>query len=519
MEAVLVISSAALAYQYARTKARAELGIVNKRHEEFHDGGDFEPDTRMQEPVLRSFGDLRKRGPTVNTIYNEQIENFRQEGPIGTLNLRSAGYRPMWMEQDAPPRQQPMESLGEMDTTVESRIDVDALRRSNLTDSVTRHLRSNTRVHDGVRDDQEHVEPPVRGGPRRDSDILQPRYHAFNFGEDLTGHEIGDLQQVRGHHVGSAKPVLIRADQAHEVRADRSMDMHGVSGLKPGGVGGVRGRMAASGQALPTLEWEWGRSGNRASVLAAGGNTRDGFVEETRGMDVNAAEVSQNSSKGTQHQQRGAMRNKHTFGLRTLLDLPSVSVGNDRAPAVSTVTAAPRSQMTGPLVEAPSRPDAAASTSTQKRPAALSGGFGDATNRRPDLAKVDLSVKTTTSFRGMSAAPRSSSTGPIIPELPPVVIARQHNVGQSTAIAPTRGATDNSLLTEDVNTLENQSATGVRSNEMRLNRNSEAIRLQDELNGDALTAPRSTPLAYTRPISTLLPSQNAQREPGEFRRR
>jgi hypothetical protein len=468
------------------SKARANLGIVNKRHEEFHES-DFGPDIRMQEPVLRSFGDLRKRGPTVNSIYNEQVENFRQEGPIGTLNLRAAGYRPMWVEQDAPPRQQPMESLNEMDTTVESRIDVDALRRSNLTDSVTRHLRSNVRLHDGVPDDQERIAPPRRGGLMQTDPTLQPRYHAFNFGEDLTVHETGDLQRVRGHHVGSAKPPLIRQDQSHEVRADRAMDMYGIAGLKPGGVGGVRGRMAASGQALPTLEWEWGRSGNRATVLAAGGNTRDGFVEDTRGMDVNASVVSQNSSKGTQHQQRGAMRNQHTFGLRTILDLPSVSTGNDRAPAVSTTTAAPRSQM--------------------------------AAEKRPDLAKVDLSVKTTTSFRGMSAAPRASSTGPIIPELPPVVIARQHNVGQSTAIAPTRGATDNSLLTEDVNTLDNQRAAGVRSNEMRLNRNSEAIRLQDELNGDALIAPRSTPLAYTRPISTLVPSQNSQREAGEFRRR
>lgn len=521
MDVALVLSSAALAYQYTRmSNQRKALGIVSKRDNEFHDGGDFAPDYAIQEPLYRKHGDPRKRGD-INTIYTDQLNEYRSELPIGTLNLRASGYRPLWTEQDQPPRQTPQEYVQDLDNSAVTRTDVAATRRDNLTDNAIRHLRSNLRTQDGVPDDQIRVAPPVRGGPRRDSDILRPRYDAFNFGEDLT--VIEQDQFVRGHHVGSAKPNLIRQDQGHEVRADRAMEMQGVgraqgTGLLPGG-GSFRGRMASSGQSLPTLQWDWGRSGNRAPVLSAGANSRDDFVEETRGMNVDSHAASMGSSKGTQHQQRGAMRNAHTFGLRMLLDLPSKMLGGNRAPAVSTTAATPASQLTGPLVDAPQKPAAAPNTSTQKRPAALSTGFGNATNRRPDLPTVNASTKKPSTFKGMSAAPAAQVSGPNILDLPPPIIGRQHNVGQSTAVAPTRGEVATALLTEDVHTLPTQAGAGARSNQLRLNRTDESITLTDELDTERLTAPRANALPYTRPISTLVPGINAAREQGEFRRR
>lgn len=484
MEALLVISSAALAYHI--TNQRRLVGS-NDRDAPFRNS-DFQPDESLQGPKLQTFGHTKPRGPSVNIIHDDIVDNYRSETPIGTVNFRAAGFRPMWTEQDKPPLQERQERVLKFDEGTQN-IDAHAESMRVMAGHVTQHLASNRRIHDGVLPEQERVAPPVRGGLSQNAPTLQPRHHSFALGEDLTG-QVLDGNVSGGQQVSGGRSQLFRTE-THEVRPDRALDMHGVSapkGLRPSG--SIRGSNATlGGTALPTLEWDYGATGNRASVLSSGAQVRDRFVEPTRGMDLDSDAPLKGSAAGTQHRQGGSMRSRFTYGLRQLLDLPTPAPAPDRVDTVST---------------------------TRPKPAA------DIQQNRIELPTVDASHrKNATRFASSTTGPRSASTpsARMIPDLPPPLVNYgSHPVDQSSSQpAPAAQVTN---LVVDVDTTRASQNAALRPFEFRENRNiagTTAV-LQDELPVTGLLMP----FDVTRRRAggpTVVPSEGTQREPGEFLRR
>ena len=513
MEVLLVASSAALAYHI--TRHRQHIG----RGEEFRES-DFQPDESLQGPKLKTFGHTKPRGPSVNTIYTDVVENYRAETPIGTVDFRRAGFRPMWTEQDAPPAQRREETVLKFDE-VKNHVDVASEKRNNTTHSVLRHLSSNRNTRDGVFEDQERVAPPVRGGLSQNAPTLQPRHHRFAFGEDLTGHVVDESGAVKGQQASGGRSQLFRGE-AHEIRPDRALEMAGSSSGAPRGLrpsGSIRGKNGVPlGTPLPTLEWNYGATGNRAAVLASGAHVRDEFVEPTRGMDVLAESVESGAAAGTKHRQGGHMRSAFTFGLRQLLDLPSVQTAPDRAPAVSTAsvpvpTNIQQNRIQLPTVNASHKRNATTFRSTSTTPAPAMQ------QNRIQLPTVDASHRrNATTFRSTTTGPRAQSVAPRIPDLPPPIVNyASHPVGQTTSTPAPRSAVTQLEAEVDLSTAAPERA-GVRPFEFRDNRNIAATTavLADEL-PTGLRMPFTVPSQI--PISRITPSEGTQREPGEFLRR